>query len=186
MTSALATRLAEPGILVIRRAGATITLKPAPRREPPFDDDLDPSIAAGPCDQPLPFDEWRPRGAQRLPLTRLSPPLRRALPDPAVWGRRLIVGIIETAAGKRPLHQLSALLSPAVAHGLGTDFERAAKLGAPHWTHAATIRSVRASEPAEGVAELSATLRHGPRVHAVAMRLEIRHSRWCCTRLLLG
>jgi hypothetical protein len=48
------------------------------------------------------------------------------------------------------------------------------------------VGSVRASEPADGIAELSATLRHGPRVRAVAMRLEVRHGRWCCTRLMLG
>lgn len=185
MTSALATRtteLPQPGVVVIRRAGGTILVRPAPRREPPFDDELDESLAPGPLDRPLPFDEWRPR---RRPL-RAVPPPRRALPDPATWGRRLLIGIVETAAGKRPLHQLSALLSPGVAHGLGADFERAAKLGSPHWTHAATIRSVRASEPADGVAELSATLRQGKRVHAVAMRLEIRHGRWSCTRLMLG
>jgi hypothetical protein len=97
-----------------------------------------------------------------------------------------MIGITETAAGKRPLHQLSALLSPGVAHGLGADFERAAKSGAPHWTSTATVASVRASEPADGVAELSATVRHGKRVRAVAMRLEVRHGRWCCTRLMLG
>jgi hypothetical protein len=182
--TALAT-LPEPGVLVLRRAGATITVRPALRREPPFDDELDPSVAVGPLDQPLPLDEWRPRPARRS-VPRPPTPARRALPDPARWGRRLLVGIIETAAGKRPLHQLSALLSPGVAHGLGADFERAAKLGAPHWTGAATVASVRASEPAERVAELSATLRHGNRVRAVAMRLEVRHGRWCCTRLMLG
>lgn len=182
--TALAT-LPEPGIVVLRRGAATITVRPAPRREPPFDDELDPSIATGPLDQPLPFDEWRPR-PQRRPVPRPPTPARAALADPARWGRRLIIGIIETAAGKRPLHQLSALLSPGVAHGLVADFERAAKAGAPHWTSTATVGSVRVSEPAEGIAELSATVRHGARVRAVAMRLEVRHGRWCCTRLMLG
>lgn len=182
MTTALA-RLPEPGIVVLRRPGGTVTVRPAPRREPPFDDELDRSPTPGPLDRPLPFDEWRPA---RRPVSRL--PVRTALrmPDPGVWGRRLLVGIIETAAGKRPLHQLSALLSPGVAHGLGADFEKAARRGVPHWTSRAAVRSMRASEPADGVAELSATLGHGGRVRAVAMRLEIRHGRWCCTRLVLG
>lgn len=185
MTTAVA-RLPEPGIVVLRRGGATITVRPAPRRDPPFDDELDPSIMAGPLDRRLPFDEWRPRPATRRSPRRSPAPARRGLPDPGQWGRRLLVGIVETAAGKRPLHQLSALLSPGVAHGLGADFERAARRGVPHWTSAATVRSVRVSEPAEDIAELCATLRHGTRVRAVAMRLEVRHGRWCCTRLMLG
>jgi hypothetical protein len=45
---------------------------------------------------------------------------------------------------------------------------------------------MRASEPVDNVAELSATVRVGERVRAVAMRLEVRHGRWCCTRLMLG
>jgi hypothetical protein len=173
--------LADPAPLTIRRAGRTITVRPAPRREPPFDDEC-PDAAAGPLDQPLPFA--RPA---RHPVRRLPPVApRTALPDPAAWGQRLLIGVIETAGGRRPLAQLAALLSRSVAAGLGGDFERAAQRGRPHWTHAARVRSVRASQPAEGVAELSATLQAGSRVRAVAMRLEARHGRWCCTRLLLG
>jgi hypothetical protein len=183
MTTAFA-RPPDRSVITIRRAGATIVVRPAPRREPPFDDELlDAQPAIGPFDQPLPFE--RPRGR------RMSPPaprsaLRAALPDPAQWGRRLLVGVVETAAGRRPLNQLTALVSPAVALGLRADFERAALRGKPHWTHRAMVRSVRASEPADEVAELSATVRAGERVRAIAMRLEVRHGRWCCTRLVLG
>jgi hypothetical protein len=113
-------------------------------------------------------------------------PLRATLPDPSVWARRLLIGIVETAGGRRPLHQLGALLSPGVATGLGADFERAAQNGPPHWISSATVRTVRSSEPVDGVAELSATVRSGARVRAIALRLEVRHGRWCCTRLLLG
>jgi hypothetical protein len=94
--------------------------------------------------------------------------------------------MIETAAGQRPLHQLAAMLSPSVTSGLGRDFERAASSGRRHWLHRAAVRSVRACEPAEGVAELCATVQVGPRVRAVALRLEAHHGRWRCTRLQLG
>jgi hypothetical protein len=94
--------------------------------------------------------------------------------------------MIETAAGRRPLHQLAALLSPSVSKGLGADFERAAQGGRAHWLHRASVRSVRVSEPAEGVAELCATVETGRRVRAIAMRLEAHHGRWRCTRLQLG
>jgi hypothetical protein len=160
-----------------------VTVRPAPRREPPFDDELqDPRRVPGPYDRRLPF-ELTP---VRPPVWRPRAPRPRGLPEPGPWGRRLLVGMIETAAGRRPLHQLSTLLSPSVSRGLGADFERAAQLGSPHWLHRAAVRSVRVAEPAEGVAELCATVETGRRVRAIAMRLEEHHGRWRCTRLQLG
>jgi hypothetical protein len=163
-----------------------LVLRAAPRREPPFDDEIyAPEVrAAGPLDQRLPFRAARAVPAPvQLAATR---PGEQPLPEPAAWGRRLLIGIIETANGRRPLHQLSGLLSHSVARGLGADFERAASAGMRHWTHAARVRSVRASVPAAGIAELSATVGAGRRVRAIALRLEARDGRWRCTRLQLG
>jgi hypothetical protein len=159
-----------------------VVIRPAPRREPPFDDELPDGPRPGPYDRRLPFEPApvRPR------VWRARPPRPSGLPDPASWGRRLLVGLIETAAGRRPLHQLAGLLSPSVSRGIGADFERAAQAGTPHWLHRATVRSLRVSEPAIGVAELCATLETGRRVRALALRLERHHGRWCCTRLQLG
>jgi hypothetical protein len=169
MTALLAPRAEPTGVIVIR---------PAPRREPPFDDELhDGRLHRAPFDRVLPFER---SSDPRVWLPRPRP--ASTLPDPVPWGRRLLIGVIETAGGRRPLQQLAAMLSPGVATGLAADFERAA----PHWTHAAVVRSVHASEPAEGVAELSATVLAGRRVHAVALRLEARDGRWRCTRLQLG
>jgi hypothetical protein len=158
-----------------------VSLRPAPRREPCFDDEIADLHVVGPLDRQLPF-----RRERRRPAVNPAPALPRTLPDPVAWGRRLLIGIIETAGGRRPLQQLSALLSPSVAAGLGADFEKAAQRHTPHWTHAATVRSVHASEPADGVAELNATVQAGRRVRAVALRLEEREGRWRCTRLQLG
>lgn len=160
----------------------TVVIRPAPRREPPFDDEAPPSwIRPGPYDRRLPFE------VPTKPVPWAPQPLRtRGLPDPGAWGRRLLIGMIETAAGQRPLHQLASLLSPAVSRGLGADFERAARDGAPHWLHRAGVRTVRAVEPTEGVAELCATVETGRRVRAIAMRLESRQGRWRCVRLQLG
>jgi hypothetical protein len=168
------------------RGSSTLVLRPAPRREPPFDDEVGaPELPlAGPLDQRLPF---RPVRVVRVPdHPPISPPGSAPLPEPAAWGRRLLIGIIETANGRRPLHQLSGLLSHSVATGLGADFERAASAGVRHWTHAARVRTVRASVPATGIAELCATVKAGTRVRAVALRLEARDGRWRCTRLQLG
>lgn len=159
-----------------------VIIRQAPRREPPFDDELpDARPPHGRLDRRLPFEVPRPR-----PVWKPAPPRPRDLPAPGPWGRRLLIGMIETAAGRRPLRQLATLLSPSVTRGIGTDFERSAKSGTPHWLHRASVRSLRVAEPAQGVAELCATVDTGGRIRAVAMRLEEHHGRWQCTRLQLG
>jgi hypothetical protein len=155
-----------------------VTLRPAPRREPPFDDEVE-----------RPYLHLVGRGDQRLPFpppssTLVSGDIRPAeLPDPARWARQLLIGLSETAGGRRPFSQAAALLAPTVVKGLGDDFARAAALGRRHWLDRAVVRTVHVTEPARGVAELAATLQAGSRVRAVALRLEARHGRWRCTRL---
>uniref|UniRef100_UPI0035CB874F Rv3235 family protein n=1 Tax=uncultured Jatrophihabitans sp. TaxID=1610747 RepID=UPI0035CB874F len=162
------------------RPALRVVVRPAPHREPPFDDELDPPVATR-HDRWLPFER-----ATTLPGPP-PPPLRpNGLPDPQRWARRLLVGLIETADGRRPLPQLASLLSVSVHRGLLTDFERVGAARTTHWMRNASVHSVRGCEPAAGVAELSATLRTGARLRAVALRLEERHGRWVCTRLQLG
>jgi hypothetical protein len=160
----------------------TIVIRPAPRREPPFDDERDDDATPyAPFDRALPFE---PAARPRVWL----PPAPRpsALPDPVPWTRRLLIGMVEAAGGRRPAQQLAALLSPSVHRGLCGDFERGRQTGTPHWLHRATVRSVRGTEPSEGVAELCATVEACGRVRAIALRLEEQHGRWRCTRLQLG
>ena len=172
--------LAAPAVAFV----PDVVVRAAPRRDPPFDDELDSAADGAPSryDRRLPFAERPARPAVWQP----RPALSRELPDPAPWARRLLIGMIETASGRRPLRQLSALLSPSVGRGLGADFERALHAGAPHWLHRAAVRTVRVCEPAAGVAEVSAALEVRGRVRAVAMRLEGGRGRWRCTRLQLG
>ena len=157
------------------------TVRPAPHREPPFDDELARPLLrlVQSRDAVLPF-----------PVATPLPPLPTArpaeLPDPARWVRRLLLGLTEAAAGRRPLHQVAGLLAPSVLRDLGADLERAATHRGRHWLHSAAVRTVHVSEPAAGVAELAVTLRAGPRVRAMAVRLEARHGRWWCTRLQMA
>jgi hypothetical protein len=160
----------------------TVVMRPAPRREPPFDDERDANGAIyAPFDRTLPFEPTA-RPSVWLP----PPPRPSALPDPAPWGRRLLIGMVETAGGHRPAQQLAGLLSPSVHRGLCADFDRERQSGVPHWLHRASLRSVRGTEPSEGVAELCATVEVCGRVRAIALRLEEQHGRWRCTRLQLG
>lgn len=155
------------------------SVRPAPRREPPFDDELD-HETIGRHDRRLPFE------ASSLTDGSGQQPLRGALPAPSGWARRLLVGLSEAASGRRQLAQLSSVLSPSVAWGLAATFESAATLRSPHWIADATVRRVRAFEPASGVGEVCACVEARGRVHAVALRLEERDGRWRCTRLQLG
>jgi hypothetical protein len=50
----------------------------------------------------------------------------------------------------------------------------------------AVVRSVHVSEPADGVAEVAACVRRGMRTTAIALRLEGLDGRWQCTALDLG
>lgn len=171
MTAALAEVYAAPRTVVIR---------PAPRREPPFDDERETTDYA-PFDRALPFEPAARPTVWLPPVPRPS-----ELPDPAPWGRRLLIGMVETAGGHRSAQQLVPLLSPSVHRGLCADFDRERQSGARHWLHRASVRSVRGTEPSDGVAEVCATVEVAGRVRAVAFRLEEQHGRWRCTRLQLG
>ena len=184
-----------PDTLPVAPHRPRVVVRAAPRREPRFDDELDEQAAltapAGPSasgagrEQRLPFVAEKPPRAW-APGSSIRTGQPNPLPDPAAWGRRLVVGLIETSGGRRPLAQLGGMLSPSVNRGLGDTFERAARQGSAHWLHRASVRSVRAAEPVDGVAEVCATVETGQRVRALAFRLEECHGRWRCVRLQLG
>jgi hypothetical protein len=91
-------------------------VRPAPRREPPFDDErTDQQVSSvGPHDRQLPFDTPQ----RRVVDVRQAFAARRighgGLPDPEAFGRRLLVGIFEALGGRRSLPQLAAHLSHGV------------------------------------------------------------------------
>ena len=45
------------------------------------------------------------------------------------------------------------------------------------------VRSVHVQQRPDGVAEVCATVHRGQRMAALALRLEGRDGRWCCTEL---
>jgi Family of unknown function (DUF6459) len=163
-----------------------VTVRPAPVREPPFDDE--PSAATlvlvGPRDQVLPFAPSRRRLHAAPDSFGVQPTGRGDLPDPEVFARRLLVGVFEALGGRRSLHQLASHVSHRVYGGLMTDVERSATRR--KWRTPPALRSIRVCEPADGVAEVAAVIRADARCRAVALRLEGLDGRWRCVRLQIG
>ncbi|MGI8880334.1 MAG: Rv3235 family protein [Jatrophihabitans sp.] len=168
-----------------------ITIRPAPRREPPFDDELADNAAPSPARlvlldggrQPrLPFADGGTVRRNRPPIRLVPPPI--VTPPAGRFGHSLVQGIVEVLNGLRPAAQLSAHLTPAIQAGLArdsTDLGRFQTPGRPP-----IVTSVHVCEPAEGIAELSAVISVDGRFRAIAARIEIAHGRWRCVRLQLG
>jgi hypothetical protein len=198
--SALPTELAEAD--PAPRAGRPLVLKPAPHREPPFDDELPARHLSlvGPLDQPLPFDALPFDALPSEGLGSDAPPAigvrarpdpfaarptgRHELPEPTVQAKRLVIGMIETVTGRRPASQLRHHTSPTVQAGLARDAGRITRLGTAR--RPATLHSLHVTEPADGVADVAAVLRVGDRFRALALRLEGLDGRWRCVRLQIG
>lgn len=176
-------------------------VRPAPLREPSFDDELpytdqlppaDALRRIGPHDQPLPFRTTGLPGPNAPSRLRLLPPhgfaarptSRQELPEPAAFARRLLIAVIETATGRRSASQLSQHTTLAVQAGLAKDAGRISRLGT--LSRPAAVHSVHLSEPADGVAEVVGVVRVGPRFRAIALRLEGLDGRWKCVRLQIG
>lgn len=165
------------------RPTSRVRLRPAPTREPPFDDDPAAITTVGQLQLPLPF----PTGARTgslWPADELAQLRPAGLPDPALWTRRILVAILEARAGRRPIQQLAPHVSRRILRGLAED--AGGRGHEPMPRTAFTIRSVHASEPTPGIAEVAAVVQLGPRYHAIAARLETIEGRWHCVRLQIG
>jgi hypothetical protein len=165
-----------------------LRLLPVPPCEPPYDDELPvrPTVVPAPLGPlraltppplrlvppPAPADDED--GPHRTPVSDLPParPVAHALEQ----------ALHEVLSGVRPVSQLQRSTTPElftqleqVVHG------RPRAVGARPVTGA--VRSLHVQERPEGVAEVCATVRRGPRMAAVALRLEGIAGRWTCTEL---
>lgn len=110
-------------------------------------------------------------GVRRTATAQLPPAGRAA--------QVFATALVEVLAGRRPVGQLRVHAAPAVFAGL---VNRAPNgLSAP-----AQLLSIRVCQPADGVAEISATVRSGPRARAIAFRMEGVDGRWRVTALDIG
>lgn len=176
------------------RSGATWRVEAAPVREPRFDDEqarrhLTLVHASAPT---LPFSGqetvvslMHQRGAgAAADYFDAQPTGREGLPDVERFGRQLFTGLLEVLAGRRAPNQLAPLTSAGIYAGIVRDAMGNDRLGCAG--RRPTLQSMRVSEPADGVAELSAVVRVGIRCRAVAARVEGLDGRWRCVRLQIG
>jgi hypothetical protein len=191
----------------------SVRSRPAPRAEPPYDDEMPgpaaPGAVAGGHVQGALALALEAAPGPRTPVTsplRLVPPLvaeppasrparpeteegpertpRSELPHPGPWAARLAVALLEVLAGERPASQVMRHVSAGIYADLTrTPRRRRASAGR---AKALQVHTVRVCEPDDGVAEVSAVLSRGGRRRAVALRLEGQHGRWRCTALQVG
>ncbi len=153
----------------------------------------EPQIAAVAAGSPAPVPSSGRREAAPAPL-HLVPGVPEShddpepLPPPHAWAARLAQALAEVLSGTRPAQQLVrwtsldvyACLRRHVTYRLQTT-----AMGRARPTQV-VLRSVRLSEPVEGIAEVSAVLQIGPRARALALRLEGINGRWRCTAFEMG
>ena len=163
-------------------AGATVLALPlelpASRRPLRLVPEGPPAAPSGSAPVVLGGDEQDPD--EQLPRTP-----RAGLPEPRAWAGRFVQVLLEVLAGERPASQVMRHVSLAVYTDLLATPPRAAH-GRTRPASAATVVSVRVMEPDDGVAEVTAVTRRGPRHRAVALRLEGQGGRWRCVALEVG
>ena len=156
-------------------------MRRVPRLEPPYDDERSALRLVWQREE-LPFEEPSPRRFEHdIDFFDPQPTARRDLPDPALWATRFLQAVVETLAGSRASAQLAEWTSQAVH----TQIVRGPRDRRWHGARP-VVRSVRASEPADGVAEVSAVVQRGKDVAAIAVRLEGFDGRWRAVVLELG
>ncbi len=155
------------------------SVRPAPRIEPPYDDEGGALLRLVPphIEDLLPFD---PPVAARVSYAGFDrqPTPSAELPDPRAWAARLILAMLEALAGRRSVQQLMPWTDEVVYAQVSRAVRRRTASTAP-----GVLRSVHVSEPADGVAEVCAVVTGSARTRAVAARLEGADGRWRCTAL---
>lgn len=115
------------------------------------------------------------------PVTR---PARDPMPPRAalVFADAALRRVLEVVDRRRPIAQLRSLVTPALIDTV-TALTRAPHTGG---TTAATLRRVRLRLVDGDAAEVFGTYTRGPRILAVAARIELHRERWRIVALQLG
>jgi uncharacterized protein DUF6459 len=180
---------------------AAIRLRPAPRCEPPFDDEVEPAHWATAHQLAL---TWAP---PRVPAATAPRSRRPDAPRTVVAGasadaklavRRFVQLCVEVLNGYRPPAHLRRLARPAeaadvVAQGVAgarrvatlRQAIQAAGRRPPRRPPPVAVLRLRLCEPRPGAVEAAVTLITGERTWAMALRMELQHQAWSATTLRL-
>jgi len=178
-----------------------IRLRPAPRHDPPFDDEREPEVWASPHQLAL---NWSPppAGAERAALPEERPVKRTVVAgasgDAKLAVRRFVGLCIEVLNGYRPAAHLRRLSQPRDAAAVVSQGLSGARRVAEARRHAAGVRTnrprrpapvavvqLRLCEPRAGAVEAAVVLVIGERTWAMALRLELHQGSWVATTLRL-
>lgn len=111
-----------------------------------------------------------------------QPTPRSELPDPLPLLRSLTQGVLEVLAGVREVEQLARWFNEDAYRSLVTRSNLSARArsarGVPPARPTFSIRSIRTSEPVDGVVEAVVVVAGPGRTRAVAVRLEGLDRRW--------
>jgi hypothetical protein len=104
-----------------------------------------------------------------------------------MWAARLAQAAVEVLAGHRPVTQLQRWTTEELYLRLrrltGGPRVRDGAHPASRRARYASVRAIRVSQPADGVAEVAAVVDDGGHAHALVLRLEGSAGRWRCTEL---
>jgi len=157
-----------------------LRLVPAPVSAPPFDDEPGARpvlrlVRPLPPAAPAHFDDDAWLASERTPTAQL--------PSATDMGRLLVQAVLEVRAGVRPIQQLRRDTTPELYIALRSRLGVAGRARGARPDRSA-VRSLHVQVRPEGVAEVCATVRQGPRYIALGLRLEGVDGRWRCTELV--
>lgn len=110
-----------------------------------------------------------------------------ALPDPTPLCCAVVQAAVEALRGTRPLAQLARWVSPEIYEQLAVRSALTQRvLGRSDAAHRAAIRRIRLCRLGAGTAEATVVVDDGPRVRAVAVRLEDHRGQWRAVALEIG
>jgi Family of unknown function (DUF6459) len=193
----LPTRRREPGREVPLPDVVAVRRLAVPDPAPPYDDEaavkhIDPyagnEATGGPARaEPAAAEQAGQEPGESAPPGSCPDPADDSpRPDPAAgWPSQFAQVLAETLAGSRPAKQLT----PWTTEQARTRIRQLGPMLASD--QRPRVRRVITSAPAAGVLELTAVVGFGPRVRALALRLEHEptrpyrqgSSRWCCTAI---
>jgi hypothetical protein len=111
------------------------------------------------------------------PKFSVNPSHLSDLPNLYDWSESFVIAVIEVWSGRRSAMQLARNCHRSVINKMIKEGQEL--------TSVCKIRKIYLSEPVEGVAESSVTLKINDRVRSLILRFEGVDKRWICTELNL-